>query len=50
MDWVENHKAPAKSIALATRDSSLPMCAYPAYPRYAAGPPESATSYSCALQ
>jgi Tannase and feruloyl esterase len=26
MDWMENHKAPANSIALATRDSSLPMC------------------------
>jgi pimeloyl-ACP methyl ester carboxylesterase len=49
MDWVENHKAPAKSIALDTREGSLPMCTYPAYPKYT-GPPESATSYSCALR
>jgi hypothetical protein len=32
---------------ITTGDRSLPLCSYPTYPRYMAGPPSSATSYVC---
>lgn len=46
-DWVENGKAPGKSVAVNAGDRSLPMCSYPEYPRYKGGPSGSAASYAC---
>ena len=49
MDWVENGKAPGKSVAVTATDGrSLPMCSYPEYPKYSTGPAGAATSYACA--
>jgi feruloyl esterase len=47
VDWVENGKAPSKSIKLTAGDKSLPMCSYPEYPKYNKGPATAAESYSC---
>ena len=47
-DWVENNKPPAKSVTVTGGDKSLPMCSYPAYPKYLKGPTTEASSYSCA--
>ncbi len=47
-EWVENNKAPGKSVTVTAGDRSLPMCAYPAYPKYVKGPTGEAASYTCA--
>ena len=47
VDWVENGKAPGKSIKVTAGDKSLPMCSYPEYPKYNKGPENEAESYSC---
>ncbi|MBN1627624.1 MAG: tannase/feruloyl esterase family alpha/beta hydrolase [Deltaproteobacteria bacterium] len=50
-DWVEKGKAPGKSvIATGRSDSSktMPLCPYPAYPKYLSGGPSKASSYTCA--
>jgi hypothetical protein len=49
MDWVEKGVAPGKSITVTAGDSSLPLCSYPAYPRYVGGSPSAAASYTCAI-
>ena len=49
VDWVENGKAPGKSVTVTAGERSLPMCSYPAYPKYASGPAGSASSYTCSL-
>jgi feruloyl esterase len=46
-DWVQNGKAPGKSIIVTAGERSLPMCSYPDYPKYASGPAGTASSYSC---
>jgi feruloyl esterase len=46
VDWVENGKAPAKSIKVTAGQKSLPMCSYPEYPKYSKGPVEAAESYT----
>ena len=46
-DWVERNVAPPTSVVMTAGDRSLPLCSYPAYPRYVRGPVESATSYRC---
>ena len=55
MDWVENGKAPGKSITVTAGDRSLPMCSYPEYPKYNKGPakarsptPAAQSSAACA--
>jgi feruloyl esterase len=48
IDWVENGVAPGMSVTITAGDRSLPLCSYPAYPRYRGGPPASASSYECA--
>ncbi len=50
VDWVENGKAPGKSIKLTSGDKSLPMCSYPEYPKYNKGPANAAESYSCSAK
>jgi hypothetical protein len=50
VDWVENGKAPGKSITVTAGARSLPMCSYPEYPKYRKGPAESAESYICSVK
>jgi hypothetical protein len=46
-DWVEKKAAPPKSVTVTAGDRSLPMCSYPAYPKYTSGPADKADSYTC---
>jgi hypothetical protein len=46
-DWVEHGVAPGMSITVTAGEKSLPLCSYPAYPRYVSGPAASASSYRC---
>ncbi len=49
MDWVEKNVAPPLSVTVTAGNRSLPMCSYPAYPRYVSGPANEAASYVCAM-
>jgi hypothetical protein len=49
VDWVEKGIAPLMSVTVTGGDRSLPMCSYPAYPKYKGGPVEKAESYGCAM-
>lgn len=46
LDWVENGKIPGQ-VTVSRGGRSLPLCPYPAYPKYTAGPRELAASYVC---
>jgi hypothetical protein len=50
VDWVENGIAPPNSATVTSSTKSLPLCSYPAYPRYLGGglPTTVASSYTCA--
>ncbi len=48
VDWVERGKAPGRAVTVTAGERSLPMCSYPEYPKYVAGPTGSASSYVCA--
>ncbi|MDM7996486.1 MAG: tannase/feruloyl esterase family alpha/beta hydrolase [Acidobacteriota bacterium] len=48
VDWVEKKVAPPKSVHVTAGKRSLPMCSYPAYPKYVGGPADAASSYVCA--
>ena len=48
LDWVEKGAAPPKSATVTGNAGTLPLCSYPAYPKYAAGPVTNAGSYTCA--
>jgi hypothetical protein len=50
VDWVEKKTAPPMSVTVTAGNRSLPMCSYPAYPKYVSGPAESASSYVCAIR
>jgi hypothetical protein len=47
VDWVEKKTAPPMSVTVTAKDRSLPMCSYPAYPKYVSGPVDAAASYKC---
>ncbi len=47
-DWVEQNKAPGMSEVVTSKNASLPLCSYPAYPRYVSGDTSLAASYTCA--
>ena len=47
-EWVEKNVAPGTSVTVTAGEKSLPLCSYPAYPRYRAGAQTSAGSYECA--
>ena len=47
MDWVENGKAPDKSVTARAGERSMPICSYPEYPKYVGGPAGVASAYSC---
>jgi Tannase and feruloyl esterase len=49
VDWVEKGIAPLMSVTVTGGNRSLPMCSYPAYPKYIGGPVEEAESYDCAM-
>ena len=46
-DWVERNVAPGKSLVVTAGTRSLPLCSYPAFPRYTHGEPFVAASYAC---
>lgn len=46
--WVEQGKAPGKTLIVSSGGRSLPLCSYPNYPKYIGGPPASAESYESA--
>jgi feruloyl esterase len=48
MDWVEQNIVPGKSLIVTAGEKTLPLCSYPAYPKYVNGPVSSAGSYTCA--
>ena len=48
VDWVERRAAPGKSITVTGGQRTMPLCSYPAYPKYVGGPPSAASSYRCA--
>lgn len=48
IDWVEKGTAPGMSVTVTAGERSLPLCSYPAYPRYRGGPSNAAASYQCA--
>jgi feruloyl esterase len=48
VDWVEKKVVPGKSLVVTAGEKSLPLCSYPAYPKYLSGPTGSASSYVCA--
>jgi len=45
MEWVEQNKAPDKTLRVTAGGRSQLLCSYPNYPKYVKGPPESADSY-----
>lgn len=47
VDWVERKVAPGKSLTVTNGERSMPLCSYPAYPRYVSGAPSAAGSYRC---
>jgi feruloyl esterase len=55
VDWVENGRAPGDLVVVEQQavqpiktDRALPLCPWPAWPRYQAGDPKIASSYACA--
>jgi len=48
LDWVEKGMAPPKSATVTGNAGTLPLCSYPTYPKYNAGPATNAGSYTCA--
>jgi feruloyl esterase len=48
LEWVEKGTAPPKSATATGNAGTLPLCSYPTYPKYNAGPSTSAASYTCA--
>ena len=49
VDWVEKNIAPPMSVTVKGGNRSLPMCSYPAYPKYVSGPVDTASSFICAV-
>jgi feruloyl esterase len=47
LEWVEKGVAPPKSATVTGNAGTLPMCSYPAYPRYNGGSATEAASYAC---
>jgi hypothetical protein len=50
VDWVERQVAPSMSLTVTGNGRSMPLCSYPAYPRYTSGPAAAASSYTCATE
>ena len=43
--WVEQNKAPDKTLVVRAGNRSMPLSSYPSYPKYVKGAPENAESY-----
>jgi len=50
VDWVERKTVPAMSLTVTGGDRSMPLCSYPYYPRFSAGPPTAGSSFVCAAE
>lgn len=50
LDWVERAVAPPINATVTGPSGSRPLCSYPSYPHYVAGPPDQAGSYECRVQ
>jgi hypothetical protein len=50
VNWVEKKAAPPMSVTVTGGNRSLPMCSYPAYPKYIGGSADKADSYRCAAR
>ena len=48
--WVENGQAPGKQITVSSGERRMPMCSYPAYPKYVGGATGEANSYVCSKE
>ena len=48
--WTNNNNTPPANLVVADRhhDRTRPLCAYPTFPRYIGGDPNSAASFTCA--
>ena len=46
-NWVEKNEAPGMSVTVTAAGRSLPLCSYPAYPRYQQGDAGRAESFVC---
>lgn len=46
-EWVEKQVTPPKFLVATSGKRSLPICSFPAYPRYTSGDPAAAKSYIC---
>ena len=47
VSWVERGMAPDKTLEVTAAGKTMPLCSYPAYPRYISGSPATASSYTC---
>jgi len=47
VNWVERGVAPGMAETVTAGERSLPLCSYPAYPKYVSGPSTQASSYRC---
>jgi hypothetical protein len=47
VDWIEKGIVPPMSVTVTGGNRSLPMCSYPAYPKYKSGSVDKAESYEC---
>ena len=45
--WVERGTAPGQTLEVSGGGRTMPLCSYPAYPKYLSGPPATASSYTC---
>jgi feruloyl esterase len=50
VDWVERGAAPATALTLTGGRKTMPLCSYPAFPKYIGGSAAEARSYRCALR
>jgi tannase/feruloyl esterase len=50
VDWVERKVTPPMSLTVTGNGRSMPLCSYPAYPKYTSGPAAAASSYTCATE
>jgi feruloyl esterase len=48
--WVEDAKAPGKSVPVTAGDRTLPMCSYPEFPKYSGGAAGAAASFTCEVK
>jgi feruloyl esterase len=50
VDWVERTIAPPMSLSVTGGGRSMPLCSYPYYPRFSAGPATAGSSFVCAAE